>query len=135
MGYLGVIHALTIFCSGLLRGKASKLIIASLFFFFLYLFSFSFSFTIIIYCYFSPVFRHAHDEFQLVANSWRYSQGYSNKLYFTLVDFDEGPDVFQQVSNCAGTYHGRFIHGYYSVNVHLNTGILKDSAACMFLLE
>lgn len=43
--------------------------------------------------------RHAHDEFQLVANSWRYSQGYSNKLFFALVDFDEGPDVFQQVGN------------------------------------
>ncbi|KAK4288944.1 hypothetical protein Pmani_038061 [Petrolisthes manimaculis] len=39
--------------------------------------------------------RHAHDEFQLVANSWRYSQGYSNRLFFALVDFDEGPDVFQ----------------------------------------
>ena len=47
---------------------------------------------------FRVILRHAHDEFQLVANSWRYSQGYSNKLYFSLVDFDEGPDVFQQVS-------------------------------------
>nr|CAD7261507.1 unnamed protein product [Timema shepardi] len=41
--------------------------------------------------------RHAHDEFQIVANSFRYSQMYSNKLFFALVDFDEGPDVFQMV--------------------------------------
>uniref|UniRef100_A0A1W7R9C2 Tumor suppressor candidate 3 n=1 Tax=Hadrurus spadix TaxID=141984 RepID=A0A1W7R9C2_9SCOR len=40
------------------------------------------------------VCRHAHDEFQIVANSWRYSQMYSNKLFFGIVDFDEGPDVF-----------------------------------------
>jgi len=31
----------------------------------------------------------------LVANSYRYSQFYSNKLFFAMVDFDEGPDVFQ----------------------------------------
>ncbi|KAK7873342.1 hypothetical protein R5R35_011385 [Gryllus longicercus] len=41
--------------------------------------------------------RHAHDEFQIVANSFRYSQAYSNKLFFALVDFDEGPDVFQML--------------------------------------
>nr|CAD7395199.1 unnamed protein product [Timema poppensis] len=41
--------------------------------------------------------RHAHDEFQIVANSFRYSQMYSNKLFFALVDFDEGPDVFQML--------------------------------------
>ncbi|KAF4525655.1 hypothetical protein B566_EDAN001255 [Ephemera danica] len=39
--------------------------------------------------------RHAHDEFLIVANSFRYSQHYSNKLFFAMVDFDEGPDVFQ----------------------------------------
>ena len=38
-----------------------------------------------------------HFEFQ-VASSWRYSQQYSNKMFFAMVDFDEGPDVFQ-VSN------------------------------------
>jgi hypothetical protein len=42
-------------------------------------------------------FRHANDEFQIVANSFRYSQIYSNKLFFAVVDFDEGPDVFQMV--------------------------------------
>ncbi|XP_076357203.1 oligosaccharide transferase gamma subunit isoform X1 [Tachypleus tridentatus] len=39
--------------------------------------------------------RQAHDEFQIVANSWRYSQLFSNHLFFGMVDFDEGPDVFQ----------------------------------------
>ncbi|KAJ9591652.1 hypothetical protein L9F63_001797 [Diploptera punctata] len=41
--------------------------------------------------------RLANDEFQIVANSFRYSQIYSNKLFFALVDFDEGPDVFQML--------------------------------------
>lgn len=39
--------------------------------------------------------RHAHDEYTIVANSYRYSQAYSNKLFFAMVDFDEGSDVFQ----------------------------------------
>nr|CAI5870344.1 unnamed protein product [Callosobruchus analis] len=41
------------------------------------------------------VCRHASDEFTIVANSYRYSQSYSNKLFFGVVDFDEGSDVFQ----------------------------------------
>jgi len=41
--------------------------------------------------------RHAHDEFVLLANSWRYSQQHNNKLFFALIDFDEGPDVFQSL--------------------------------------
>jgi len=41
------------------------------------------------------VCRHAHDEYQIVANSYRFSQIYSNKLFFVMVDFDEGSDVFQ----------------------------------------
>lgn len=44
------------------------------------------------------VCRHAYDEFQLVANSWRYSQiTTTNKLFFGMVDFDEGPDVFSSL--------------------------------------
>jgi len=39
--------------------------------------------------------KQASDEYQLVANSYRYSQFFSNKLFFAMVDFDEGPDVFQ----------------------------------------
>ncbi|KAL9973173.1 hypothetical protein ACROYT_G019590 [Oculina patagonica] len=38
--------------------------------------------------------REANNEFTILANSWRYSQQYSNKVFFAMVDFDEGPDVF-----------------------------------------
>lgn len=41
--------------------------------------------------------RHASDEFTIVANSYRYSQLFSSKLFFAMVDFDEGSDVFQMV--------------------------------------
>ena len=37
--------------------------------------------------------KQAHEEYQLVANSWRYSQQYSNKMFFAMVDFDEGPGM------------------------------------------
>ena len=33
----------------------------------------------------------------MIANSWRYSQMYSNRLFFALIDFDEGADVFNSV--------------------------------------
>lgn len=49
------------------------------------------------------VCRHANDEFTIVANSFRYSQAYSNKLFFAIVDFDEGSDVFQMVINVTKT--------------------------------
>ena len=39
--------------------------------------------------------KQASDEYHLVANSYRYSQFYSNKMFFAMVDFDEGSDVFQ----------------------------------------
>ena len=42
--------------------------------------------------------KQAHEEYQVVANSYRYSQHYSNKLFFAMVDFDEGPDVFQVIT-------------------------------------
>lgn len=41
--------------------------------------------------------RQANEEYQVLANSWRYSSAFSNKLFFTIVDYDEGADVFQQV--------------------------------------
>lgn len=43
--------------------------------------------------------RHALEEYQIVANSFRYQQQYTDKLFFALVDFDEAQDVFQQVSD------------------------------------
>ena len=56
-----------------------------------------YTFTSVHYHLLSP--RHAFNEFQILANSWRYSQQYNNKLFFAMVDFDEGNDVFQYVSD------------------------------------
>ncbi|XP_074604193.1 oligosaccharide transferase gamma subunit [Brevipalpus obovatus] len=42
------------------------------------------------------VCRMAMDEYSIVANSFRYSP-YTNKLFFGMVDFDEGSDVFQML--------------------------------------
>lgn len=41
--------------------------------------------------------KHASDEYQLVASSFRYSSAFSNKVFFAMVDFDEGADVFQSL--------------------------------------
>lgn len=60
-------------------------------------------FKILLYLYF---FRHANDEFVIVANSFRYLQSHSKKLFFASVDFDEGSDVFQMV--CKILYY--YIH-------------------------
>ncbi|XP_067912927.1 tumor suppressor candidate 3 isoform X2 [Heterodontus francisci] len=49
--------------------------------------------------------RQANEEYQVLANSWRYSSAFSNKLFFTVVDYDEGADVFQQLNmNSAPTF-------------------------------
>uniref|UniRef100_A0A8C4MZT7 Tumor suppressor candidate 3 n=1 Tax=Eptatretus burgeri TaxID=7764 RepID=A0A8C4MZT7_EPTBU len=48
---------------------------------------------------------HASEEMQILANSWRYSGSFSSRLFFAMVDFDEGPDVFQQLNmNSAPTF-------------------------------
>ncbi|KAI5087653.1 tumor suppressor candidate 3 isoform X1, partial [Silurus meridionalis] len=58
------------------------------------------------------VCRQANEEYQVLANSWRYSSAFSNRLFFTVVDYDEGADVFQQVNthldqnNCITVYEG-----------------------------
>jgi hypothetical protein len=49
------------------------------------------------------LYRHALDEYQIVANSFRYQQQFTDKLFFSLVDFDEAQDVFQLVSYSKGT--------------------------------
>lgn len=43
------------------------------------------------------VCRSASDEFQIVANSWRYSAQFNPSLYFGYVDYDEGADIFQSL--------------------------------------
>ncbi|XP_064859817.1 tumor suppressor candidate 3 isoform X1 [Oncorhynchus nerka] len=51
------------------------------------------------------VCRQANEEYQVLANSWRYSSAFCNKLFFTVVDYDEGADVFQQLNmNSAPTF-------------------------------
>lgn len=42
------------------------------------------------------VCQAAHEEYQIVADSWRMSGG-SDKLFFTMVDYDEGHDVFNSL--------------------------------------
>jgi len=44
------------------------------------------------------VCRAAADEFQIVANSWRYSPQFTPNLFFAYVDYDEGADIFQQLA-------------------------------------
>ena len=46
-------------------------------------------------------FREVNTEYQILASSWKYSSGFaSNRLFFAMVDFDEGSDVFQSVRHC-----------------------------------
>uniref|UniRef100_A0A8D1XCI6 Tumor suppressor candidate 3 n=1 Tax=Sus scrofa TaxID=9823 RepID=A0A8D1XCI6_PIG len=50
-------------------------------------------------------FKQANEEYQILANSWRYSSAFCNKLFFSMVDYDEGTDVFQQLNmNSAPTF-------------------------------
>lgn len=42
--------------------------------------------------------RQAHDEYVIVANSWRYSNAQSNRIFFAMVDYDEGSDVFNSLN-------------------------------------
>lgn len=56
------------------------------------------------------VVREANSEYEIVANSWKYGTTYSNNLFFAIVDYDEGPEVFNSVSICcSSTEHILFI--------------------------
>ncbi|OWK00375.1 TUSC3, partial [Cervus elaphus hippelaphus] len=51
------------------------------------------------------ILRLANEEYQILANSWRYSSAFCNKLFFSKVDYDEGTDIFQQLNiNSAPTF-------------------------------
>ena len=43
------------------------------------------------------VCQEASDEFTILANSFRFSSMYSHNLFFGVVDFDDGSEVFQSV--------------------------------------
>jgi len=45
--------------------------------------------------------RPAYEEYQIVAQSWRYSAQFNNKLFFALVDFDEASDVFKMLKTAS----------------------------------
>ena len=44
------------------------------------------------------VCNQASEEFSLVASSYRYSQFYSSKLFFAMIDFDDGAEAFQSMN-------------------------------------
>lgn len=39
--------------------------------------------------------KPAHDEYIVLAESYRYSNAFSEKLFFSMVDFDDDPELFQ----------------------------------------
>ncbi|CAH2063825.1 unnamed protein product, partial [Iphiclides podalirius] len=41
--------------------------------------------------------QHVYDEYNIVASSFRFAQTQNTKLFFGMVDFDEGSDVFQML--------------------------------------
>jgi len=45
--------------------------------------------------------KPANEEYQIVAQSWRYSSQFSNKLFFAMVDFDDAPDVFKMLNTAS----------------------------------
>lgn len=47
------------------------------------------------------VCKPANEEYQVVAQSWRYSAQFSNKLFFAMVDYDDAPDVFKMLNTAS----------------------------------
>lgn len=45
-----------------------------------------------------PICKPAYDEFTILANSNRYSNLYSKSLYFAIVDYEEAPQIFNQLN-------------------------------------
>ena len=71
--------------------------------------------------------RQAHDEFQIVAQSYRYSSAFTNKVFFAMVDFDDGSDVFQYVSIELSLSAFPFHVFFYLVEIKFCTGIYSFS--------
>ena len=59
--------------------------------------------TIVMFTALSPqrgcqICREVLEEYQIVANSWRFSSAYANsELYFASVDFDEGSEASKSI--------------------------------------
>ncbi|KAK0417070.1 hypothetical protein QR680_012819 [Steinernema hermaphroditum] len=45
-----------------------------------------------------PICKPAYDEFYVLANSFRYTYPELKSLYFAVVDYEEAPDIFQQLN-------------------------------------
>jgi len=45
--------------------------------------------------------KPANEEYQIDAQSWRYSSQFSNSLFFAMVDFDDAPDVFKMLNTAS----------------------------------
>lgn len=45
--------------------------------------------------------KPANDEYQIIAQSWRYSAQFNNNLFFAMVDFDEASDVFRMLNTAS----------------------------------
>lgn len=45
--------------------------------------------------------KPANEEFQIIAQSWRYSAQFNNNLFFAMVDFDEASDVFRLLNTAS----------------------------------
>jgi hypothetical protein len=41
--------------------------------------------------------RDANSEFEVLADSWRFSEKFKGSLFFAMVDYDDGPDVFNSL--------------------------------------
>lgn len=48
---------------------------------------------------FSLIQRKISDEFNILAHSHRYSNSFSGEIFFGMIDFDAGSDVFQTVTH------------------------------------
>lgn len=85
-----------------------------------------------VFCYF--VFRQADEEYQILANSWRYSSAFTNRIFFAMVDFDEGSDVFQMVTF---TFVLHLIPYSFKLNMkwHFQYEKKKKSLAGLYILE
>ncbi|KPP75064.1 magnesium transporter protein 1-like, partial [Scleropages formosus] len=70
------------------------------------------------------VCKQADEEYQILANSWRYSSAFTNKIFFASVDFDEGKpkraDTYElQVRGFAAEQISRWIADRTDINVRV----------------
>jgi len=67
-------------------------------------------------------FREANSEYEIVADSWKASNEFSNKLFFATVDYDDGPDVFSSVGYVI--YNIIYIHTHTHTQCHTHINMI-----------